>query len=187
VRASQGEEKAQHDLFIATYASTGDATLAAKSAKYAHPANAGRRMMKPNSLGLYARKAREKYLQKQGDAFQRQHEKLVVGADAAIDSLIAVSAGPTSPEDKRWSYGAQARVQAAVAILDRAGHMPVQRIEQVVPWEDVSREIATIDVMAVLSSALLEVTHGPIVSQQNPKVNYCTDDSNGSDNEESKG
>ena len=54
-----------------------------------------------------------------------------------------------------------ARVQAAIAILDRAGHKPVERIETAVAWADVSRELEDIDVRAVLQDALDAITHRP--------------------------
>ena len=52
-------------------------------------------------------------------------------------------------------------VLAAVAILDRAGHKPIERIEQQVAWADVSRELAGIDTAQVLREALDAISYSP--------------------------
>ena len=86
--------------------------------------------------------------------FQRQQAALCAAADGAIGTLVQVAANPPRT-------GAQAMVLAAVAILDRAGHQPVQRIEQQIAWADVSRELAGIDTAQVLREALDAISYSP--------------------------
>lgn len=111
-------------------------------------------MMHEAETGLRARKAREQHVHATQDAFRRQQQALRDAADGAIKALIEIAEMPPRA-------GAQARVLAAVAILDRAGHKPVERIEQQIAWADVSRELAGVDVRAVLEGALAEISQRP--------------------------
>ena len=87
------------------------------------------------------------------DDFARQQAALREAGDAAIEALVAVAQNPKASP--------MARVQAAIGILDRAGHKPVERIETAVQWEDVTRELAAIDVGAVLREALEAISQRP--------------------------
>ena len=111
-------------------------------------------MMHEAETGARAREARKQHVQATLTDFQRQQAALCAAADAAIATLVEISAAAPRA-------GAMARVQAAVAILDRAGHKPVERIETAVQWEDVTRELAAIDVGAVLREALEAISQRP--------------------------
>ena len=86
--------------------------------------------------------------------FQRQQAALCAAADRAIATLVQVASNPPRS-------GAQAMVLAAVAILDRAGHKPVERIEQQIAWADVTRELRDIDTASVLREALEAISQRP--------------------------
>ena len=79
---------------------------------------------------------------------------MCAAADAAIATLVQVASNPPR-------IGAQAMVLAAVAILDRSGHKPIERIETAVQWEDVTRELRDIDTAAVLREALEAISQRP--------------------------
>ena len=111
-------------------------------------------MMHEAETGARAREARKQHVQATLTDFQRQQAALCAAADAAIATLVEISAAAPRA-------GAMARVQAAVAILDRAGHKPIERVEQHIAWADVSRELAGIDVGAVLREALEAISQRP--------------------------
>ncbi len=108
---------------------------------------------------------REARAKEQQDDFARQQAALKGAADGAIKTLREVAAAaPRDDEgkaDRSYYLGAMARVQAAVAILDRAGHRPVERVEQQIAWQDVTRELEGVDVRAVLADALAEIAASP--------------------------
>jgi hypothetical protein len=101
----------------------------------------------------------------QADTFKRQQNALKMEADAAIRTLAEIVRGPPRDADgnadKSWSHGLIARVQAATALLDRAGHKPVERVQQEIAWADVGRELAGVDVRGVLVEALDAIEHKP--------------------------
>ena len=143
-------------LFVEAYATTGNGEAAALAAGYAESQARGQaaQFMSDPALSTRARASREKWVAAQSDAYQRQAKALVDASDDAIAALqkivIASKDEPTN--------GMQARVQAAVAILDRAGHKPVERVEQTTRWEDVTRELSGVDAQSVLRDALEEIT-----------------------------
>lgn len=156
ISSSRSETAHRRELFVAAYATTGNATAAAIAAGFSesNAATQGDRLMHEAETGLRARKAREQHVHATQDAFRRQQQALRDAADGAIKALIEIAEMPPRA-------GAQARVLAAVAILDRAGHKPVERIEQQIAWADVSRELAGVDVRAVLEGALAEISQRP--------------------------
>ena len=156
ISSSRREVEHRRELFIAAYASSGNASAAAVAAGFTER-NAGAqgdRMMHEAETGARAREARQQYVESTMSAFQRQQRALCQAADAAIATLVRVAANPPR-------VGAQAMVLAAVAILDRAGHKPVERIESAVAWADVSRELDAIDTAAVLREALQAISERP--------------------------
>ena len=156
VSSSQREVVHRRELFIAAYAQTGNASSAAIAAGYA-PKNAdvqGDRLLRDVATGARAREARQRHVQAALSDFERQQRALCEAADGAIATLVEIAAAAPRA-------GAMARVQAAVAILDRAGHKPVERIETAVAWADITRELADIDVRAVLQDALDAISHRP--------------------------
>ena len=158
IKASSSQREVAHrrELFIASYAATGNASAAAIAAGFGER-NAGAqgdRMMHEAATGARAREARRQYVESSMSDFQRQQRALCEAADAAIATLVEISAA--APR-----VGALARVTAAVAILDRSGHRPVERIEQQIAWADVSRELAGIDTAQVLREALLAISARP--------------------------
>ena len=110
--------------------------------------------MREPATGARAREARQQHVERTQDAFARQQRALREAADAAIATLVEISAA--APRT-----GALARVTAAVAILDRSGHKPVERIEQQIAWADVTRELAGIDTAQVLREALQAISERP--------------------------
>ena len=157
----------RHDLFVNAYAEHGDAAAAAIAAGYS-PKRAdiqGGRLLRHAAIGPRARFAREQRAKATQDAFQRQQQALREAADGAIATLNEVAkAAPRSDDgkvDRSYHLGAIARVQAAVAILDRAGHKPIERIDQRIEWADVTREMGGVDVRTILVEALQEVGERP--------------------------
>ena len=156
VSNSQPEIRQRHEQFILAYAQTGNASSAAVAAGYSE-ANSdvqGGRLLRHAAVGPRAREARAQHLHQTRDAFERQQQALREAADGAIETLVRIAAAPPR-------VGAQAMVLAAVAILDRAGHKPVERIEQQVAWADVSRELGGVDVRTILAEALEEISQRP--------------------------
>ena len=156
ISSSRREVEHRRQLFIAAYAATGNATSAAIAAGFGER-NAdvtGDRLLREPATGARAREARQQHVERTQDAFSRQQAALRAAADDAIRVLVEIAA--CAPR-----VGALARVQAAVAILDRAGHKPVERIETAVQWEDVTRELGGIDVRVVLQDALDAISHRP--------------------------
>ena len=86
--------------------------------------------------------------------FQRQQRALCAAADDAIATLVRVASNPPRS-------GAQAMVQAAVAILDRAGHKPIEQVEQRVAWADLTPELRDVDTAQVLREALDAISERP--------------------------
>ena len=156
ISSSRREVEHRRDLFIRAFAETGNSTSAAIAAGLAEK-NAdvtGDRLLREPATGARAREARQQHVQHTQDAFSRQQAALCAAADDAIRTLVRVAANPPR-------VGAQAMVLAAVAILDRAGHKPVERIEQQVAWADVTRELDGIDTAAVLREALRAISERP--------------------------
>jgi phage terminase small subunit len=112
--------------FIAAYGRTGNATQSAKEAGYSERSarKQGSRLMTDADICARARAARESFLAGQQDAKERQSKALVNAADDAISTLRAIVNGTSDGK------GLVAKVTAAVAILDRAGHKPVEKVEQ---------------------------------------------------------
>ncbi len=120
VRTAEAPRKV--DAFIAAYARHGNATQAAKDAGYSERSarqQGGELMTKPDVSARCA-ESRNAYLAEQEDDKKRQRRMLVEAADDAIRALQAVVRGGDAS-----GRGAVARVSAATAILDRAGHKPV--------------------------------------------------------------
>ena len=162
---SKEEVQRRNELFIAAFATHGSPAGAAVAAGYS-PKQAdvqGAKIMARSDVGARARAAREAWVSRQVSDFDRQALALVKEADSAIVTLGEISRGPPLDAEgkppSKWSVGAMARVQAAVAILDRAGHKPVERVEQTMHWEDAAREVPTIDASVLLNMALEEIAH----------------------------
>ncbi len=124
--AQQIEAARRRDAFVQAYARTGVAEQACIEAGYS--ARSARtqssRMMAEVDLSQRAHKARTEFLAAAEDQRKRQERRLVQVADDAIDALHHIVRG-----GKASGRGAVARVSAATAILDRAGHKPVERKE----------------------------------------------------------
>ncbi len=153
-KASSSKREVAHrrELFIASYAATGNASAAAVAAGYSERSagTMGDRMMHEVGTAARAREARERDMRATMDDFARQQAALHAAGDAAIEALVAVAANPKASP--------MARVQAAIGILDRAGHKPIERIETAVQWEDITSELAGIDTAQVLREALLAIS-----------------------------
>ena len=156
ISSSQREVQHRRQLFVAAFAETGNASAAAVAAGYSERSagTMGDRLMHEAGTAARAREARRQYVESSMSDFQRQQAALCAAADDAIRVLVEISAA--APR-----VGALARVQAAVAILDRAGHKPIERIEQQVAWADVTRELAGIDTAQVLREALDAIGERP--------------------------
>ena len=169
IRISSSRREVEHrrELFIAAYAATGNATAAAVAAGFSEKTagTQGDALLHEPATGLRAREARRLHVQDTLGDFARQQAALRAAADGAIAALAEiVQAAPRDAQgkpDRTYHLGAIARVQAAVAILDRAGHKPVERIEAAVQWEDVSRELAEVDVSLILREALDSISNRP--------------------------
>ena len=160
---SKAEVARRIDLFIAAYAQTGDASSAAIAAGYSerNSRNIGTRFLTDPDVESRAREARDAVVNAQQDAFRRQQDALKAACDGAITALIDLTHGKLPGGDAlgKGKVGAQALVLAATAILDRAGHKPIERVQQEVAWADVSRELADLDVEAVLVDAVKARQH----------------------------
>ena len=156
ISSSRREVEHRRQLFVAAYATSGNASAAAVAAGYSERSagTMGDRMMHEAGTAARAREARQQHVLRTQDAFSRQQRALCEAADDAIRTLVQVASNPPRS-------GAQAMVLAAVAILDRAGHKPIERIEQQVAWADVSRELAGIDTAQVLREALDAIGERP--------------------------
>ncbi len=104
--------------FCEIYAQTGNGAQAARLAGFSTKAAAetAYRLLRNSQVQQRLRELREAWLSER-TAMLRAH----VGP--AIEALGGIAAGTESPR------GAHARVGAAVAILDRAGFKPVDRVE----------------------------------------------------------
>ena len=150
------------ELFVSAYAQHGDATAAAIAAGYSERGAAvqGAKFLTDPKIASRAREARDAVVNAQKDTFQRQQDALKAACDGAITALIDLTHGNLPEGDMgRGKVGAQALVLAATAILDRAGHKPIERVQQEVAWADVSRELADMDVEAVLVDAVKAIQH----------------------------
>ena len=150
-------------LFVSAYAQHGDATAAAIAAGYSERGAAvqGAKFLTDPKIASRAREARDAVVNAQKDTFQRQQDALKAASDGAIAALIGITQGKLPAGDAlgKGKVGAQALVLAATAILDRAGHKPIERVQQEVAWADVSRELADMDVEAVLVDAVKAIQH----------------------------
>lgn len=149
-RHTAHETQQLEELFIRAFATTGSSEAAARAAGYAasHAKEQGRRFMQRASIAERAHAAREAERQRASDSFDEQQHELKRKASAAIAMLAKIVEAPTDA----YLRGAQARVQAATAILDRAGHMPVQRIEA-----DVTARRAVEDIDADTARAVMRL------------------------------
>lgn len=147
-------------LFLTAYATSGNAEAASVAAGYDEKhARAHADFLKTDSE-FWARACaeREKFVKNTEDAHERQVKALISASDDAIKTLEEIHKG--APKDAAghallgWYKGAQARVQAAVAILDRAGHKPVERVEATVSWEQALHDITDVNFVEVLRDAI---------------------------------
>ncbi len=122
IRSDERERRVQ--AFIDAYGRTGNGTQAAKDAGY--KGNSVRtyasRLLAQPEVRERAEAARAKFLAETEDTHKRQREALIRKADDAIEALGKVVQG-------KVGRGAVARVSAAIAILDRAGHKPTERVD----------------------------------------------------------
>ncbi len=145
------EQIAKRDALVDAYARVGSIEGAARQVGI--PGRTAKRWMAPTgTLMPRARQARDAWLAGQSDAHGRQSRALVDAADTAITVLLDQAKGAKS---------AMARVQAAVAILDRAGHKPVERIDQLVRVEDVERELEGTDLRGLVKAVLGDISATP--------------------------
>lgn len=161
---SKREVVLRKDRFVAAYALTGNAENAAIAA--GHTVKSARiaagRLMSDDAVCARAREARDVHVKEDSERFARQQAALRAEAGGAITALSEIAKGPLADPQSgeisgKWSVGAQARVQAAVAILDRAGHKPVEHIEQNIQWQDATRELGEMDARQLLTDALAEI------------------------------
>ncbi len=119
-KAGAAEVKRRVDAFVVAYGRTGSATQAAVEAGYSAKSakQQGSRLMTDAAICARCSEARAAFLAEQEDDKKRQRKMLVVAADDAITALHRVVQGEVG-------RGAVAMVSAATAILDRAGHKPV--------------------------------------------------------------
>ncbi len=155
------EQIAKRAALVDAYARVG--TLDGAARQVGIPERTAQRWMAPGGgLVARAREAREKWLAAQADDFERQSKALIREADGAIATLADVAkAAPRTEDgkpDRAHHLGALARVQAAIAILDRAGHKPVERVESTMRWEDARRDLERIDAAELLQTALAEIS-----------------------------
>lgn len=145
------ERDAKQAALIEAYARTGTIEAAAAQCEIGY--RTAKRWLTPaGPLIARARDLRNAWLAGQSDAHGRQAKALVDAADTAIEVLLAQA---------QTAKSAMARVQAAVAILDRAGHKPIERVEQSVTWEEIGRELVGVDTAAVLREALESIADSP--------------------------
>ena len=166
----QSEVIERHNTFVAAYAQTGNATAAAIAAGF-RESNAhtqGDRLLRKAEVGRRARDARDAFLKQTRADFEQQQAMLRNESFDAIKALAEVARGEM-PEGGNSRVGAQARVLAAVAILDRAGHKPIERVQQEVAWADVGRELADMDVEAVLVDAVKAIRHDKGEANRKPE------------------
>ena len=125
--AATVEAARRADAFISAYARTGNATQASIEAGYSkRSANQqGSVLMAKPNICARAHAERQKFMAETEGDLKRQARKLVEAADDAIRALHEISHGGDAA-----GRGAVARVAASIAILDRAGHKPVEKIEQ---------------------------------------------------------
>ena len=118
--AATVEAARRADAFVAAYARCGNATQAAVEAGYSKRSagQQGSALMKKPEISARCSEARAAFLAEAEDDKQRQRKLLVAAADDAITALHRVVQGEVG-------RGAVAMVSAATAILDRAGHKPV--------------------------------------------------------------
>lgn len=152
----------RRNTFVAAFAQTGNATAAAIAAGYSESTahTHGDRFLRDGETGRRAREARDAFLKQTRADFEQQQAMLRNESFDAIKALAEVAQGKM-PEGGNTRVGAQARVLAAVAILDRAGHKPIERVQQEVAWADVTREMDGVDVEAVLLDAVRAIQHTP--------------------------
>lgn len=164
---SKAEVARRKELYVQAYAQTGNMEAALLAAGYSQGSIRNQQKLIAADSGLQsrAREARDRVVAEQADTFKRQQLAIKAQADTAIRTLAEIAAGPQRGADgaldKSWSHGAIARVQAATAILDRAGHKPIERVQQEIAWADVGRELAGVDVKSVLVEALDAIEHKP--------------------------
>lgn len=122
--ARREEVERRRALFRDSYASSGNATQAAKDAGYKGNGirNRAEVILRDPEFKRSCEEARQRFVAESLDTHKRQREELVRLADDAIRSLGEVARGEVA-------RGAVARVSAAIAILDRAGHKPVERLD----------------------------------------------------------
>lgn len=118
--AATVEAARRAEAFVAAYGRTGNATQAAVEAGYSAKSakQQGSRLMTDAAICARCSEARAAFLAEQEDDKKRQRKMLVQAADDAIRALHTVVRGGVG-------RGAVAMVSAATAILDRAGHKPV--------------------------------------------------------------
>lgn len=148
---SRQEVQRRRELFIAHYAQTGSGKDAAIAAGYS-PKNAAVRAAKlliDPAVGPAAHARRQAVVEDAEKTIERQANQLRKAADDAIKTLREVA---TSPDG--GGRGAQARVQAAIAILDRAGHKPVERVQSDVSVQDAAKQIDDETARAILEDTV---------------------------------
>ena len=147
---SKAEQERRRDLFVRAYATTGDAAASAVAAGYSERSakQTGQSLLAEPALAERAHAARKAWVDAQGDAFERQQKSLVIEADTAIRCLSDIASG------RAEFRGAQARVQAAVAILDRAGHKPVERVQAEVTQHNVADDLSDEDLREIMLETL---------------------------------
>lgn len=168
--STRPEEVARRkERFVRVYAETGNAAAAAVAAGYSvrrAKAQGQYLLATDRDLAARARELRNAKAKEQGDDFVRQQAKLRFAADDAIDAIAEIAACKW-PKDADKRVGAQARVLAAIAILDRAGHKPVERIEQRIEYSEVERELAGVDAEIQAQRALASIAASAAAQAEN--------------------
>lgn len=156
------EMERQREEFCRVFAMTGSLAEAAKHCGYK---NMVERHRYPPELVERAQKAREEWCHKNQERHEEQQSALKDAADVAILTLRGIAEGPKvdeKPEDyAKRSRNAVARVNASVAILDRAGHKPVERIETDVTHKVIDEQVSKEKMAAIYREALQTIEAAP--------------------------
>ncbi len=127
------------ELFIEAYAATGNGEGSAVVAGYS-PGRSAReaatKFLAQPEIGSRAREARDSFVGAQAAEFARQAARIRVYAADAIESLRDVALNSKSH---------MARVSAAIALADRAGHKPVEHVVADINEKRTTRELPDAD------------------------------------------
>ncbi len=136
---AKGELNIRQERFAILYARSGNATSAAIEAGYSAKTAAAEAARLLRNVNICSRvdiekaKITDELDAKMSEMLEKQRRQFILDSDLAQDALrdVVINAHSNSP----------ARVQAALGILDRAGHNPMMQIEANVTNHDPITEI----------------------------------------------